>query len=331
MSPFARGQSLGGLLASFVFLIGCSSASGMLDPRSPVAAQIADLWWLLLVVALLVFAPVLGLLLYALFHARPDDLSTPDKKLEERLVVGGGLVMPILVLSFVFVLTVQNTLALSQAPTDALTIRVTGHRWWWQVNYPAAGFETANEIHIPTGTPVRVELVTADVIHSFWVPQLAGKVDLMPNKTNELWLHAAEAGTFSGYCAEFCGLQHAMMKFRIRAMPPDEFDAWLRAQQQLAQPPNDAVAQRGLQVFMTNECSDCHTIRGTDAAGQKGPDLTHLAARETLAAGTLKNTREELARWIRDPEKIKRGTAMEATALSDSDLNALLDYLESLQ
>lgn len=315
---------------TLLLLLGCGNAFGVLNPRGPIAAHIHELWWLLFLLALLVFAPVLALLLYALFHSRAKE-SAPRRDVERRLVVGGGLVMPIVVLSAMFVLTIRSTVELSKQPTTDLTIQVIGHQWWWEIRYVDYGFDTANEITIPTEKNVRVELQTRDVIHSFWLPELSGKVDLVPGHTNAVWLNAKEAGVYQGYCAEFCGLQHALMKFQVIALRSDEFENWARAQQRNALPPPDALAQRGLQIFLTEECATCHVVRGTNAQGGKGPDLTHFASRRTLAAGAVKNTRDALAQWIREPEKIKRGTTMPPTLLSDADLQALHAYMESLK
>jgi cytochrome c oxidase subunit II len=311
-------------------LLGCGNASGVINPRGPIAAHINELWWILLIVAVLVCAPVLGLLFYALFHARTPG-TRPHQDLERRLVVGGGLVMPLIVLSAVFVMTIRSTVELSRNPETDLTIQVLGHQWWWEITYPELGVVTANEVYIPTGRNVRVELNTADVIHSFWVPELSGKVDLIPNHTTELWLNADASGAHLGFCAEFCGLQHALMKFQVIAVTPQDFDAWAVAQKSDAATPVETLAQRGMQVFLSNECGTCHNLRGTEAQGGKGPDLTHFASRRTIAAGTLKNTPDELERWIREPEKIKRGTTMPPTPMSDQDMQALLAYMETLR
>ncbi|MEX1022002.1 MAG: cytochrome c oxidase subunit II, partial [Dehalococcoidia bacterium] len=226
---------------------------------------------------------------------------------------------------------------------DALRIEVHAHQWWWEVRYPDQGdggvtaFTTANEIHIPTGEEVHIDLTSEDVIHSLWVPQLSGKMDLVPGKTNTMYLEATEDGTYQGMCAEFCGLQHARMRFLVVAHPRADFDAWAAAQAEPAGPPSEADGAdegellRGQQVFLGAACVYCHTIEGTSASGTVGPDLTHLGSRATLAGGTIENTPANLAQWVANPPSIKPGTQMPPTSLSGDALNALLAYLESLE
>jgi cytochrome c oxidase subunit 2 len=217
------------------------------------------------------------------------------------------------------------------AADDRLVIEVIGHQWWWEVNYPDQGFVTANEIHIPVGEPVQVQLIAADVIHSFWVPELHGKLDLVPGQTNTLWLEADTVGEYRGLCAEFCGIQHAKMLFVVVAEPREEFDAWAAAQQEPAPQPAGELAQQGLVVFTDAGCNDCHTVRGTAAEGELGPDLTHFASRLTIGAGVYPNDRETLASWVLDPHTLKEGNLMPATSLSETELEALLAYLELLE
>jgi cytochrome c oxidase subunit 2 len=221
------------------------------------------------------------------------------------------------------------------ASDNALTIRLTGYRWWWKVQYPdataAREVTTANEIHIPVGRPVLINTYSQDVIHSFWVPPLNGKRDLIPGKPSALWLQADQPGRFEGQCAEFCGLQHAHMRLLVIAEPEEQFEKWLEAQRQPAGAPAGALAERGLRVFETGPCALCHSIRGTQASGQVAPDLTHFASRATIAAGTLPNSPGHLAAWIVDPQHIKPGNAMPANSLSPEDLHGLLAYLGGLQ
>jgi cytochrome c oxidase subunit 2 len=212
-----------------------------------------------------------------------------------------------------------------------LRIHVTGVQWWWRVFYPEEQVTTANEIHIPTNRPVELLLDTNDVIHSFWVPRLHGKVDMIPGKTNTLVLQADTPGEYVGECAEFCGTQHARMHLRVIAQSPEEFDAWLQAQSQPAPSPPEGILREGQQIFLGSACVYCHAIRGTNASGVIGPDLTHLASRRTLAAGTVPNTRGYLMGWIADPHGIKPGNRMPPTYLDADDLDALVTYLESLE
>jgi cytochrome c oxidase subunit 2 len=218
---------------------------------------------------------------------------------------------------------------------DAVTLEVTAHQWWWTVKYldggPSEQVETANEIHVPVGRPVVVKLLSDDVIHSLWLPNLAGKRDLIPGRTALVQFRADKPGQYRGQCAEFCGFQHALMGLLVVAEPPAQFDAWLQAQRQSATPPTDAQALRGQSVFQSVSCAMCHTVQGTLAQGKRAPDLTHLASRQTLAAGTLPNTPQHLASWIADPQKHKPGTSMPATPLSADDLQAIVTYLGTLK
>jgi cytochrome c oxidase subunit 2 len=214
-------------------------------------------------------------------------------------------------------------------------VRVTGHQWWWEVEYrdssPQDWAFTANEIHVPVGRPVVFELRANDVIHSFWVPNLGVKRDMIPGDENSVWFQADTAGVYRGQCAEFCGHQHAKMAFQIVAEPPERFAAWLERQRDTARTPADSVAARGQEVFLGSTCVMCHTVSGTPAGSRIGPNLTHLAGRRTIAAGSLPNTRGNLAGWIVDPQRIKPGVRMPPNALAPDDLQALLAYLESLK
>ncbi len=218
---------------------------------------------------------------------------------------------------------------------SALSISITGHQWWWEVEYedaiPSRRLKAANEIHIPTGRPVVFKVTSRDVIHSFWVPNLQGKRDLIPGYTTAIWLQADHAGVYRGQCAEFCGLQHAHMAFQVVAESSAEFERWIDAQRSPSRQPQTESERRGRTVFLTRQCSMCHAIRGTDAYGTVGPDLTHVASRQTIAAGTLPNTRGHLAGWVVDSQAIKPGNRMPPNPLSADDLQDLLAYLEALK
>lgn len=281
-----------------------------------------------------VFIVVAGLLLVALFRPRTrNEMHTEASEARDRLfVVGGGIVVPFLILAVVYFLTLDTMAALANVMgSDEVTIKLVGHQWWWEVQYPNQDITTANEIHIPVGEPIRIEVETADVIHSFWIPELHGKIDMIPGQTNVINLHAEEPGVYFGECAEFCGTQHAKMALVLVARPPDQFDSWLTQQTEPATGPTGGPEQQGQQIFLRSNCVQCHTIKGTEAAGTLGPDLTHLAGRQTLAAGMLPNTRENLGEWIVDPQRIKPGNLMPSTDLSGEDLQVLLAYLESLK
>jgi cytochrome c oxidase subunit 2 len=251
------------------------------------------------------------------------------------LIVGGGIAGPAVVLLTLNVASLRTLVAVAApAETPALSLEVVGHQWWWEVRYPDQHVSTANEIAIPAGQTVLLHLASVDVIHSFWVPRLAGKMDLNPGQTNTTWLEADEPGRYRGACAEFCGIQHANMVFTVFADPPDQYQAWVAAQQQPAATPSDPTLARGAQAFASLGCIGCHALRygGTAAVGGGvGPDLTHLASRETIAAGTLPNTPEALARWIANPQAAKQGTTMPATQTDPETLRALATYLSSLR
>ena len=331
------GASWGGWAVLFcvVWVAGCADngAPSMLDPQGRGAQVVTDLWWLLFWMASAVFVFFFGFLLLALFRRRgirPD--GEVANRRGTRIVVAAGIVGPLLILLVVFAATIWTLRALAMPPVpDELTVHVVGQRWWWEVQYPAQQFATANEIHIPVGRPVRVVLTSPNVIHSFWVPELQGKMDLVPGKTNVLWLEADEVGVYRGLCAEFCGVQHAKMNFLVIAQPQAEFDAWLAQQRQPAAIPEDGSARTGYDVFMQSSCIECHTIRGTDATGNLGPDLTHLASRRSLASSILPNNRGNLGGWIADPQHVKPGSLMPPATLTGTELQALLDFLETLK
>jgi cytochrome c oxidase subunit 2 len=300
-----------------------------------VAGREAWLGWILLgiaaVVVLVVSALVVG-------GARRGRRSEPGRINRDgdglRWIVIGGIVVPSLVLVGVLVLTVTTQAAIATPAGTDLTVRVTGRQWWWEVTYldpsPSLIATTANEIHIPVGLPVRLQVVSGDVIHSFWIPELAGKTDLIPGQQNVMWLEADRPGVYHGQCAEYCGLQHAKMAMEVVAEPPDAFARWLERQRAPAAAPagNDAAA--GARVFATTACALCHTVRGTMAGGRLGPDLTHVAGRRTIAAGTIANTRGNLLGWIENPQAFKQGTLMPAVPLKGRELDDLTAYLQSL-
>ena len=217
------------------------------------------------------------------------------------------------------------------APEGALTVDVIGNQWWWEIRYPGTDVVTANEIRIPAGRPVKLRLRSADVIHSFWVPELAGKLDLLPERTNTMVIEADAPGRYQGQCAEFCGLQHANMGIEIVAEDPADFDAWLREQSQPAAAPSSATAREGRKLFASSGCASCHTVRGSAATGDTGPDLTHLASRRRIAAGALPLTTSGLTEWIRNPHDVKQGASMPAPDLTDDEIAAIVASLEGLR
>jgi len=309
-----------------------------LDAQGQAGLVMGALWDPMLLMATVTFVVVVGVLLWAIFRRRggneaPDD-PTRDRSLGR--VVGVGVLLTTLVLLVCLGLDISVGRAITATPgKDAVQIRVTGHQWWWEVHYrdlvPQRWVTTANEIHVPVGRPVVIELRSTDVIHSFWPPELTGKRDLIPGKTNSIWLQADRPGEYRGQCAEFCGHQHAKMAFLVVAEPADSFAHWLETQRDTALTPSNSLTRRGQEVFLASSCPMCHAISGTPAGSRVGPDLTHLASRRTIAAGTLRNTRGNLAGWIIDPQSIKPGAKMPPNELSPADLEALLAYLETLR
>ncbi len=323
-----------------LLLAGCSDKQNALAPESHQSRDIASLFWWMMGGAWIGLAVVVALLLLAWRRSgrRGVGSETGGEKPGERLgwyvVVGAGIALPIVLLITIFVISDLFVIRTTQAPaTNAtkLTVLVTGHQWWWEVRYPGTRAVTANEIHIPVRTPVRVEVRTADVIHSFWVPELNRKIDTIPGKTNAIELYADAVGRYRGQCAEFCGLQHAHMGVAVIADPSATFRRWLARQGRPAAAPTSALASAGRDAFLDGACSSCHAIRGTSADSDVGPDLTHVAGRQTLAALTIPNTRADLAGWIRNSQHVKRGNLMPNLRLSDSQVRAVVAYLEGLK
>ncbi|MBR8184854.1 cytochrome c oxidase subunit II [Burkholderia ambifaria] len=297
----------------------------------PAARPVFVLGWALVALCTFVCIAIAVLLLIAIFRRRTQADGAPRSGLA-IVTVGSAISIVLLFAALVYMLRVLGVVAAPPRP-PALTIVVTAHDWWWDVRYPddagGAAFVTANEIHIPVGEPVAIELNSADVIHAFWVPQLAGKTQTIPGQTNHQWLQADRPGVYRGQCSQYCGAQHAHMAFEVVAEPPDAFRAWLAAQRQPAPAPAAGAEQRGRRVFATR-CAGCHAVHGTDAAGDAGPDLSHLGSRRLLAAGTLDNTPENLRRWIAHAQQIKPQTLMPSFALAPRDADDLAAYLATL-
>ena len=314
-----------------------------LNAMGPQAGHIAQLWNIFLVICTVVFAAVIAALVMAIRRAprvdtsEPPDLRTinvPEPRLRRNVTTAVAIV--IVGLLVLLAASVFTDRALAKLPLkDAVNIEVTAHQWWWTVKYingpVSETFETANEIHVPVGRPVVVKLSSSDVIHSLWVPSLAGKRDLIPGRTATLTFQADRPGIYRGQCAEFCGFQHAFMAFEVQAHPAAEYEAWRQQQLVPAAEPADATAQRGKQLFQSIQCAMCHSIQGTIAQGHKAPDLTHFASRRSIGAGTLPNTPANLASWIADPHKHKPGVNMPSNPLSGDDLAALVAYLGTLK
>ncbi|HEX8189493.1 MAG TPA: cytochrome c oxidase subunit II [Pyrinomonadaceae bacterium] len=333
-------------LASCLYLLQGLPSQSALHPAGPQAGRIISLWWMMFYVTGAVFLITMGFLAAALARGRRpyggEAADVPDTKPEasgERrmsLVVLTGVALTVVILFVFLVSSFLTGRALdSLHEQDHLTVTVVGHQWWWEVRYDnstaAYVVTTANEIHLPAGRPVLFRLTSTDVIHSFWVPNLHGKTDLVPGHQNVTWLKADREGVYRGQCAEFCGHQHAHMAFTVVVEPYEKFKAWYDAQLAPAAEPSTASQAQGRHVFLSSPCVMCHTVRGTDAGSRVGPDLTHVASRGTLAAGTLENTRGHLAGWVVDSQRVKPGNRMPPNNLEPADLQALLDYLQSLK
>ncbi|QKT04662.1 cytochrome c oxidase subunit II [Ectothiorhodospiraceae bacterium 2226] len=319
---------LGGALASLA-LGACSGPQSTLQPAGSDARLIDTLWWVMFWGSVVIFLIVMALVLYATF--RPHHRRLPFKG--RTLILVGGIAWPVVTLTalLIYGVSVGRTITQPVAP-EAVRIEVTGHMWWWEVRYPDEGFVTANEIRVPVGTPVEIAVDTADVIHSFWVPNLAGKLDMLPGRVNHMRFTAEQPGVYRGQCAEFCGPQHARMAFYVVVETPEAYAAWVEKEAQPAREPQSELELRGRDAFLGAGCGACHTVRGTEAAGMLGPDLTHLGGRLSIGAGMFDNNRGTLGGWIVDSQAIKPGNKMPPFREFDGEtLQALLVYLESLQ
>jgi cytochrome c oxidase subunit 2 len=315
----------------------------LLDTHGPKAAETANLWWLMFWISAAVFVLVVALLaIAALRQIRPPatdarglvHLSRLDGLTANGLVIAIGLVLPAAVMVLLLIADLRSLAVLASPATPArMTVQIKGHQFWWEVRYAEAQVTTANEIHVPVGEPVQLQITAEDVIHSVWIPQLLGKLDAIPLQTNTTWLQADQPGDYLGECAEFCGLQHAHMRFQVVAESADQFGAWLQQQQQPAAQPTDSAGASGAQAFSRAGCISCHTIRYGDQGigGTVGPDLTHVGGRRSLAAGTLENSLAAMEGWISNPQAIKPGNTMPAVPLDADSLRALAAYLVSLK
>ena len=330
-------------VAFTIALAGCAGSQNVLDPAGPPNRSVNHLFWAMLFVASIIWVAVVVAALWAVIsrHRRTREDLEPivivPNELHRRHVgivtglVGGTVV--ILLLFLIYDFTVGR--ALAERPSRTLTIELIGHQWWWEVHYidpdPSKLLVDANELHIPAGEPVQVKLSSRDVIHSFWVPNIIGKRDLIPGYTSSLFLDADKPGVYRAQCAEFCGLEHAKMALPVIVHSRADFANWLAEARSPAAEPSDSSAAQGKKVFLAGACSSCHAITGVEAYGTIGPNLTHIGSRKTLAAGTLPNTRGNLGGWIVDPQAIKPGARMPSNQLAAKDLRNLIDYLETLK
>jgi cytochrome c oxidase subunit 2 len=316
-----------------------SGITNIFKPLSEPAQEIKEVSLLVIAICTTIFLIVAGLLVYTIIRFRQragDDASEPPQIYGSNQIELAWTVLPLLIV-FVLILVTSRTIADIQnrkASPGAVHATVIGHQWWWEIRYPELGIVTANELHVPASSgssqqPTFLKLESADVAHSFWVPQLAGKTDVIPNRENQMWIEPTQPGTYLGNCAEYCGMQHARMLIRVIVHPPGEFEHWVAQQQQaVAEQTN---AQAGRQVFFSNSCVNCHAIQGTSAQGKFGPDLTHLMSRETLASGAVPNNPATLRAWVRDPQTLKAGCLMPNMQLTDNEVDQIVAYLQTLK
>jgi len=320
------------LCAGVLLSAGCSGVQSALDPAGHEAERIAELFWWMVAGAAVIWLGVIGLALYCA-RARPESFSRGRARL---IIVGGGAVVPTVVLAVLLVFGLAMLPGLvAPAPAGSLKIAVDGELWWWRVRYLSPDGEPvalANEIHLPIGEPVEFRLASDNVIHSFWIPSLGGKADMIPGRVTRLVLTPTRTGVFRGVCAEYCGTSHALMKFDVVVEEKEEFNRWLAHQAEPAKPPAEQLATRGQDSFLANGCSACHTIRGTPARGVIGPDLTHVGSRLSIAAGTLPTEADNFRRWIALTEELKPGAHMpKFSVLPPEELRALAVYLDGLK
>jgi cytochrome c oxidase subunit 2 len=334
---------IGILLAALFLATSLCAAEGpaipsIFKPESTPADLSYHLSLFVLAITGIIFAVVFTLLVYAItkFRRRSEDSAEPPQVYGSNQIEIAWTVIPVLIVLVLFMATARVIHAIQDArmPTGATEVIVIGHQYWWEFRYPALGIVTANEMHIPVSDPSRpsptfLKLLSADTDHSFWVPRLAGKTDLIPNRENKMWVDPHNVGVYVGQCSQYCGIQHAKMLLRVYVDSPSEFEQWVQQEKKKAQP--SAAASEGQRIFETTACINCHTVSGTIADGQFGPDLTHLMSRNTIASGAATNTPENLKTWIQDPDSIKPGSLMPAMKLNDHDLNDLTAYLEALQ
>lgn len=316
-----------------------SDSTSVLNPASPSAEAIHGLFLLVLAIAAVIFVLVVGTLLYFVIRYRRrenDEGGEPAQIYGSDRLEWAWTIAPTLIVFVLFLVVVRIVVAMREMPVSGedQVIRVVAHQWWWDFGYPDSGFDTANEMHVPISTSeqrrtIVLKLESADVVHSFWVPRLGGKTDVIPGRVNHMHFEVDQPGVYRGQCAEYCGMGHARMLIRVVAQTPEDFEAWVEHQKQPAVEAPEASS--GRQAFMEHTCRNCHTIRGTAAHGVVGPDLTHLMSRQTLAAGVLPNDREDLEAWVRDPQAIKPGCKMPALGLEAKMLSDIVEYLATLQ
>jgi cytochrome c oxidase subunit 2 len=331
---------LGALGAAFALLAGACAPNAPLDslrPAGPIAREIDNLWDIVFAAAVAVFIVVEGLIVIAVirFRQRKGDTSNPKQTHGNTRLEIAWTIAPAVMLAVLAVPTVLAIFALAREPANAMQVTVTGQQWWWGYEYPREKVVTANELHIPTGRPIRISLHSNDIIHSFWVPRLGGKQDVVPGRTNHMTIQATRPGTYAGTCTEYCGLSHANMRLTVIAQTPADFARWVAEQRRPAAEPTTALARKGKRVFLGQQCVNCHTVRGTKAMAKVAPDLTHFASRDVFAGAIFTRNESNLREWLRDAPARKPGSKMPAgvaeMGLTEDDITALIAYLQSLR
>jgi cytochrome c oxidase subunit 2 len=306
---------------------------GLFNPSSPEMEAMADLTYYTIGITAVILAIIVFAVAYITirYRKKPGDDSEPYQDFGNIKLEIVWTVIPVVIVAVLFLLTCSTMRAVDPPPGDReADLVIIGHQWWWEIRYPATGVITANELHIPAGEKMLARLESIDVVHDFWVPELGRKIDLVPGHPNYMWIVAGEPGVYIGACAEFCGDQHANMRIRVVAETTGEFKKWQEEQQAVPRTPSRGTAREGSVLFQSMACMNCHTIRGTAAAARVGPDLTHLAGRNTIGAGVLTNTPENLAKWLSNPQKYKQGSLMPNMKLTDSEVKSIVAYLEAL-
>jgi cytochrome c oxidase subunit II len=328
--PAARWWRAGAAVVLAFVATSCTADGSIVRPKGSEASKIAGTWWVIFGLAAFVYLVVGALIIFAATRGRITRRRA-DRLNDDAFIWIGGVLVPIAILMVVAVFTVSTTSALRKASPHELTIHVAGERWWWAVTYPEQGIVTANEIHIPAGQPIDLRLTSDNVIHSFWVPELAGKQDTIPGQPNDLRFTANDPGVYISRCAEYCGIQHAHMEARVIVQTPADFQRWVTREQRPPGEPTSEDAATGAVVFQREACAGCHTVRDTTANGIVGPNLSDIGTRRTIGAGILPNTHDNLRDWVRDAPSIKPGIIMPSfTSLSDRDVEAVVAYLQSL-
>ncbi|OLP57929.1 cytochrome c oxidase subunit II [Xaviernesmea oryzae] len=323
------------LFLLLLLLTGCTNPQSALNAEGSSALALKDLILLIVLVCTLIWLAVVGFLLWSLTRRREAARQDPQTERRMRRSVYTALAITALIVAGLTLASFNATRHLDAGEGPEVVIRVKAQQWWWQFTYPNAdgepAFQSANELHIPVGRRIRLELEALDVVHSLWIPSLAGKLDMIPGRKNILTLQALRPGTYRGQCAEFCGLQHSHMAFAVVAETAADYQRWWLAQAAPASLPQTEEARAGQAVFMAKPCAACHTIRGTEARGSTGPDLTHVGSRATIGAGLLERTRGSLAAWIADPQTLKPGNNMPLVPLSSDELRQVSAYLDALK